>query len=265
MTVFDNIFTNIWVQRVFQSLLVIIFSGIIYLVVLKYLDKREKANIKIISQKKRKTFIRMVKSIFGAAIGIVAILMILQIYGVDISSLLAGIGIASVVIGLALQDSLKDAFRGFDIVSDNYYNVGDIVKFGENTGKVIDIGFRSTKIQEIDTMNVISIANRDITQIEVISDTICIKVPLPYELPVEKAEKAFEKIISELEKNEDITKIEFRGIDELGDSAIEYMLAVHCDPTIKTKTRRQALSTIMKSLESQKISVPYQHIEIINE
>ena len=114
------------------------------------------------NNKKRKTYLRMLKSIIGAAIVIIIILIVLQLFGINVSSMLAGVGIASIVIGFALQDAMKDIFRGLEIVSDNYYDIGDVIKFGDNTGQVLSINLRTTKIQDINSMNIVSIANRNI-------------------------------------------------------------------------------------------------------
>ena len=107
-----NILENTWVQRGIWSLAVVLFSGITYRIISKFLSKKETKNSKILSDKKNKTFIRMLKSIIGYILTIITVLMVLQIYGVDVSSMLAGVGIVSIIIGLALQDALKDIFRG---------------------------------------------------------------------------------------------------------------------------------------------------------
>ena len=76
--------------------------------------------------------------------------------------MLAGVGIVSVIIGLAIQDALKDIIRGFSILSEEYFSVGDVVTYGDITGKVLVLGLKTTKIKDISTENIISIANRNI-------------------------------------------------------------------------------------------------------
>ncbi len=79
----------------------------------------------------------MLRSIVLAAVVIIVILIVLQLLGINVSSMLAGVGIASIVIGFALQDALKDIFRGLEIVSDSYYDIGDLIKYGDNVGQVL--------------------------------------------------------------------------------------------------------------------------------
>ena len=78
---------------------------------------------------------------------IVAIMWLLDIWGVDITPYLAGVGISGVVLGLALQDSLKNIFGGVTLLLDRTFQVGDKVKLEDGTvGTIHDIGLRSTKM-----------------------------------------------------------------------------------------------------------------------
>ena len=63
MKFIEDIIANIWVQRAFWSLIVILFSFLIYHIAARFLNNKEQKNSKILSSKKNKTFIRMLKSI----------------------------------------------------------------------------------------------------------------------------------------------------------------------------------------------------------
>ena len=58
----------------------------------------------------------MLRSIIIAAVVIIIILIVLQLLGINVGSMLAGVGIASIIVGFALQDAMKDIFRGLEIV-----------------------------------------------------------------------------------------------------------------------------------------------------
>ena len=257
-----NILENTWVQRGIWSLAVVLFSGITYRIISKFLSKKETKNSKILSDKKNKTFIRMLKSIIGYILTIITVLMVLQIYGVDVSSMLAGVGIVSIIIGLALQDALKDIFRGFDIVTDDYYDIGDIIKFGENTGKVLSISLRTTKIQDISSLNIVSIANRNISQVEVVSEAIFINVPMPYELPASKSKKIVESSIKEIAKNDNVTGAFYLGLNDFGDDYTKHLVKITCNPINKLQVRRDALRVIAGILEENNVAIPYKHLDI---
>ena len=133
----EHLIKNVWIQRIFWSTIVILFSLLIYHVIARVLNGREKKNSKIMNNKKNKTLIRMLKSIVAGILSVLTVLMVLEIYGINVNSMLAGVGVASIVIGFALQDSLKDIIRGFVIVSDDYYEIGDVIKIDTRTGEYL--------------------------------------------------------------------------------------------------------------------------------
>lgn len=262
MKLIDEIVNNVWIQRFFWSFVVVLVSLMIYHVIARFLDHKEQKNTKIMSDKKNKTFIRMLKSIAGYTIGVFTVLVIMQIFGVNVTSMLAGVGIASIVIGFALQDALKDIFRGFDIISDGYYSIGDVIKFGSNMGQVQSISLRTTKIQDINTMNMVSIANRNIDQVEIVSGYLYIPIPLPYEVKVEKAEEVISEIVKKLAKRSDITSAKYQGVTDLTDSSLNYQIVVTCDPMNQLQVRRDTLRVIITTLEEHKIHIPYAQLDV---
>ncbi len=264
MDFIEHIIENIWVQRLFWSAIVVVLSLLIYRIISRVLSGREKKNSKIMSNKKNKTLIRMLKSIVAGTLGIITVLMVLEIYGINVTSMLAGVGIASIVIGFALQDSLKDIIRGFVIVSDNYYEIGDVIKYGDNIGPVVSVSLLTTKIQDISTNNFVSIANRNIDKVEVDPGYIYIPIPMPYELKVEKAEEIISEIIKKLQKQERITSAAYQGITKFNSSSLDYQIVVTCNPADRLQARRDALHVIYTTMESNKISVPYSQLDIHN-
>lgn len=247
--------------KLITSIIIVIISTIIYKILIFFLTKSEEKSI-FAENKKRKTYMRLLRTIIRYVFIIITVLVILQIYGVNVSSLLAGVGILGVIIGLAIQDWLKDIIRGSSILSDNYFQVGDVVKYKEIEGKVLVLGLKTTKIQDLKTSNIISIANRNIEEIEVVSNKVYIRVPMPYEVKLEKAEKAVNDII-ELNKNcETIENSRYLSVAELADSAIEYLIEIECDPKQKLQAKRDALRCVLVGLEKNGIEVPYTQIDI---
>ena len=255
---------NVWIQRLIWSIIIILLSLLMYRIIAKVLNDREKKSSKIMNGKKNKTLIRLLKSMVAAALGIITVLTVLQIYGVNVTSMLAGVGVAGIVIGFALQDSLKDIVRGFVIVSDNYYEIGDVIKFGNNVGPVVSVSLLTTKIQDINTMNYVSIANRNIDQVEVDPGYIYIPIPLPYELKIAKAEDVMQEIVEKLHHKKNINSAAYQGISQIDISSLNYQIVVTCDPASKLQTRRDCLHVIMETLEAHKIQVPYTQLDLHN-
>ena len=250
-------------NKIVISVIVLLISIIVYNALIKILERSEKKNrFNLQNGKKRKTYWKLIKNLIRYLFIIVTFFLILQVNGVNISSIIAGVGIFGVIFGFAIQDWLKDIFRGSSIISDNYFSVEDIVKYKEIEGKVLEIGLKTTKIEDLRTGNIISIANRNIEEIQVVSNLLYISIPMPYELPIENAEKIIENITSKIDENEKVMHCKYKGVNELADSSINYLIEISCDVINKLQIRRDALKTILLELENNNISVPYNQIDI---
>lgn len=217
---------------------------------------------KVFSNKKRKTYLRMLRSIICAVILIIAVLIVLQLLGINVSSMLAGVGIASIVIGFALQDAMKDIFRGLEIVADNYYDIGDVIKYDDNFGQVISINLRTTKIQDINTMNIVSIANRNIDKVEVSTGYIYLPVPFPLRIKPAAAEKIMLEIVKDIQALPKVTSVINQGTSNITNSSLNYQLQITCEPMDQLQVRRDCLGVITNTFAAHKILLPYNQIDI---
>lgn len=265
MEEFKNVFMQIIQNKIVDSLIIVIISFLFYRIVKKLISKAEHNNkINNSMSNKSKTYFKMLTSIIRYIFAIVTILIVLQINNVDVSSMLAGVGIAGAIFGLAIQDALKDIIRGSSILSDHYFSVGDIIKYDDMEGKVLVIGLKTTKVQDLKTNNIISIANRNIEKVEIVSNLVYINIPMPYEIAVDKAEKTIDDITSAVKKLKNVDDCKYKGVNTLADSSINYLIEVHCNPDYKLQVRRDALKTILLELENNNIQVPYKQIDIHN-
>jgi small-conductance mechanosensitive channel len=82
---------------------------------------------------------------------VIAILSVLDVWEIDIAPYLAGAGILGLVLGFALQDSLKNIFGGVTLLLDKTFEIGDKVKLESGElGTIHDVGLRSTKLVTYD-------------------------------------------------------------------------------------------------------------------
>ncbi len=79
----------------------------------------------------------------------VIVLMLLDNLGVDVTTLVPGLGIGGIAIGLALQNILGDLFASLSIVIDKPFVIGDTLTIGEDSGTVEHIGLKSTRIRSL--------------------------------------------------------------------------------------------------------------------
>ena len=97
---------------------------------------------------------------------LIAVLFWLQNIGVNISTLLAGLGIGGLAMALALQRPIEDLMGALTIFTQSPFRVGDLVRYGEVLGQVEDIGLRTTRVRTL-TNTVVSIPNALIAHREV--------------------------------------------------------------------------------------------------
>ena len=153
-------------------------------------------------RKKRKTVTNLFQNIIKYIIIIFAVLAIFSIYGINIGGIVASLGIAATVIGLALQDTFKDIINGISIITENYFIVGDIVQYKTFTGEVIEFGLKSTKIKN-QNGEVMVIANRNILELVNLSQkeqVVSIDIPIANTIDSKEVEKVIEKKIFKLKE-----------------------------------------------------------------
>lgn len=80
----------------------------------------------------------------------VAALIVLQRWGYNTNTILAGLGVGGVAVALAAQKTIENLFGGISLISDRPVLVGDFCQFGGQVGTVEDIGLRSTRIRTLD-------------------------------------------------------------------------------------------------------------------
>ncbi|MBO4432587.1 MAG: mechanosensitive ion channel family protein [Clostridia bacterium] len=249
-------------NNIVKSVLVIALAFLLYKIITALLDARVK-HLKKLDRKKSQTYLHLVNSALKYAILVVAFFMLLSVNNVNITSMIAGLGIAGIILGVAVQDALKDIIRGFDIVSDDYFKVGDLVEYKGIEGIVLEIGIKTTKIKSISTENIISAPNRDIDDVALVSKFIYLNIPLPYELPQDEAKAVIEEICKEIEKAPEVKACSNLGVNNLDESDIKHLIKIECKNNLKKlQIRRNALGTVLSVLESHSIAVPYKQIDI---
>jgi small-conductance mechanosensitive channel len=133
---------------------------------------------------------KFLSQIISIIIFLVALAIVLQvIYGQEVPGLLAGAGIAGLVLGLALQDTLSNIFSGFAIYFGGQFKAGDWLKVGDQNAEIMEVNWRSTRLRTEDNIY-LDIPNSNITKETVVNFThptplhaLRIEIGLDYEVP----------------------------------------------------------------------------------
>lgn len=252
------------VQRTVVSLLVILGALLLYVIIRK-IHKAYRKRRGTDDREQRVSSVRaVIYDTIKVSIFAILILTILQINGVNVTSLVAGLGVASAVIGLALQDFLKDIIMGIHIMMDDFYQIGDLVQFGEDEEGIIeDFNLRTTKIRSIKDSDLITVCNRNIDRIVKSGTEVYIHQPMPYDVPSERAEEVMSRIAEQASEIDGIVAGTFLGLNAFNSSSIDYLLKIEIEkPELKLRTRRDVLAMIRRVYEAEGITVPYEQLDV---
>lgn len=197
---------------------------------------------------------------------VIAVFIIIAELDYDISGIVTGLGLTSVVIALAAQDLAESLISGMAIVSDKPFLVGDFVKIGSYEGTVTDIKFRCTRIRTTED-TIVTVQNSTITSSEVVNYSRMTKrrINITLNLPLETKSEILENITvmlkSVLETDNDVLDDTVRVyFDTIGEESIKlgiylYTGITNYDDFLVFKTRINLL--ILRTIEMEKIKISY--------
>ena len=114
-------------REIIGVIITIILSVFIYEIIVMFLTKVINKGKTEYEQKKRKTITKLFQNLAKYVIMIIAILIILSIYGVNVKGMIAGLGITATILGLALQDTFKDIINGINIILESISKVKSLL------------------------------------------------------------------------------------------------------------------------------------------
>jgi len=133
-------------------IIILFFFGkiILKLIVKRFVQIADDKDDNHVSQKEKraKTLGRIVVTTGNIIIYAIILLMVLSLFGIDITPILAGAGVIGLAIGFGAQSLVKDFVSGLFILVENQYGIGDKVKIGNSEGQVIRITMRSTVLKD---------------------------------------------------------------------------------------------------------------------
>ena len=143
----------------------------------------------------------IIKRTILVIVWLIGIVMALSNVGVNISALLGTLGIGGIAFALAAQDTVKNVFGTFTILTDKPFSIGDTIRVDSYEGTVVDVGVRSTKIMSYDK-RIITFPNYKITDTSIVNISsepmrrVVLNLGLTYDTTSEKMKEALELLKS---------------------------------------------------------------------
>lgn len=170
--------------------------------------------------------VSVLKWLIIGAIWIITIIVLLDTAGVQVTALIAGLGVGGIAIGLAAQGIFADLFASLSILFDKPFKKGDFVVFGAINGNVEEIGLRTTRIRSLSGEQ-ISVSNTDLISERVhnfqrlMRRRQVLRIGVLYQTPADVIEAIPGWIREDMEAIELVTpdRIHFSGF---GDSSLNF-------------------------------------------
>ncbi|MTI80238.1 MAG: mechanosensitive ion channel family protein [Firmicutes bacterium] len=135
------------IQKIIVALFILFISYILMRLRIKVIDRI--FEVTKMDHNKERSMASMLMSLTRYIIYIIAVLLMLRQFDVDITPIIAGAGVLGLAIGFGAQSLVKDVITGFFIMFEDQFHVGDFVQInGEVTGTIEEIGLRMTTIRE---------------------------------------------------------------------------------------------------------------------
>lgn len=196
-----NVILVVWI--VYQA--VTVFQIVIDYIITKKMGGEENANGSQFA-------IDVVNMLLKIALWIVGFLFILSNFGIDITSLIAGLGIGGIAVALALQNILGDLFSYFAIHFDKPFKTGDFVIVGQDMGVVQKVGVKTTRIKALQGEEIV-IPNQELTSARIQNfkrmeeRRVVFSFGIVYETPTAKL-KEIPRIIKKIIEESDQTRFD---------------------------------------------------------
>lgn len=173
-----------------------------------------------------KEAVKNISLIIKILIWIFAVLIILSNWGINITSVIAGLGIGGVAVAFALQNILEDIFSSFSIFIDKPFEIGDFIIVGDDMGVVEKIGIKTTRIKTLQGEELV-VSNKELTTSRVHNykkmekRRVVFGLGVCYETPTEKL-KSVPKVIKETIEEIDLATFDRAHFKEYGDFSLNF-------------------------------------------
>lgn len=249
-----------------------IVSSLIILFVTFFILKFSKKAFKKIgnkegpNQKRKKTVGKLLSSVTRYSLGIISIIIILSIWGVNVGPALAGLGIAGLVIGLGAQKFINDLISGFFIIFEQHYDIDDVIEVQGFKGVVTDIGLKTTRIRNWKG-DVKIMANGDMTNLTNFSRNFSLAIVdfgIAYESDIQKTFDLLEEnLIKFKETRPEIIENPINlGVTNLNSSSVDIRVIVKTLNEQHYGVERALRKFIKEMLDKNGIEIPFPQVVV---
>ncbi|HEX8280001.1 MAG TPA: mechanosensitive ion channel family protein, partial [Chthoniobacterales bacterium] len=216
-----------------------------------------------LEQQQRATLLPMVKSFLSAVVWFVAIVLMLNLVGINPFPLLAGAGIVGVVVGFGAQPVINDVVSGVFILFENIFLVGDYIEVGAARGTVEAIKLRTTRLRDPNGALHI-VRNGQLSGIVNYSKNYTfavVEVGVAYDADLDRVYTLLRSLGEQLKATHAsvLEPTEVRGLEKLGASELIIRTTTRVKPGTHGQVARDFRKQIVEAFKREGIEIPYPH------
>lgn len=214
---------------------------------------------------------RSVLSITSSLLKYIAFIVILcwglSILGVNVSTIVASVGIIALVVGFSAESLIADVVTGAFMLFENQYNVGDIVEVDGFRGTVTSIGIRTTCITDPgDNVKIVnnSAMKNILNRSDKLSRSVSV-IAIPYATDLEKLESEIPALMDEIyARRADVFKAppKYLGVDSLADSSVVLKFVVNVDEKDIYSGARLLNRDLLLGFRSLGVECPFPQLDV---
>ena len=240
------------------------FSGLVIEGVIRRAVKGNKFSSKEGEEKRENTLIRIINGTLSVLVTVLAAMMLLSEFGVNIGPLIAAAGVAGLAFGFGGQYLIRDVITGLFLILENQYRVGDVVCFDSTCGLVEDITLRMTTLRDLDG-TVHHVPHGEVKRVANLSKNfsrVNMNIGVAYESDIEQVREVVNKVGNELAtdpkwKDYIIKAPQFLRIEEFADSAIIIKILGDTQPIKQWDVMGEMRLRIKIAFDKAGISIPF--------
>jgi len=210
----------------------------------------------------------LVAAFQAVVIAVISFMMLSEI-GLNISPILAGVGVVGIAIGFGAQSLVKDVLAGLFIIMENQYRKGDVVKIADTSGLVEDINLRRTLLRDLDGI-VHSVPNGEIRVASNLTkgfSRVNLNISVAYDTDLKRAIEVINRVGREMSADpawasDFLTPPQVLRVDNLGDSGIDIKILGDTRPIKQWAIMGELRLRLKKVFDEEGIEIPWPHTKV---
>jgi len=273
-----DVFTIDWLKDSGVSILIIIvIAAAIYFalrrvippIIKKTMAQRMKGELEEEIKKRSDTLSSVLTKTSLIIIVIFALFTILPEFGVNITAMLAGLGVIGIAVGFGAQSLIRDYLSGLFIILEDPYDVGDVVRVGGIAGLVEEIGLRRTILRDLDGI-VHSVPNSEIKTASNFTkgySRVNLNISVAYGEDLDRVINVINRVCKEMAedpkwKADFVTTPQVLRVDNLGDSGIDIKILGDTKPIRQWDVMGELRLRLKRTFDAEEIEIPWPHTKV---